>query len=267
MVAGRQVAQVGAAGLQRLGGQPLGVDVHQRAGQGVVLQYGPGAGVAGVFHRRPAAGKQMGQTPQQILDAGAHHDLLRRALHPAIGGKIFGNLHPQGLVALHLATLQQFRPLVEQLPLDAPPAPGGEQGGVHAAGGQIVPRGRNRLRRFRRGRSSTPGPTAVQHAVGLLHIEAAAGPRLGQALGRQHLVGGVHCVDAHPQLGRHGAPPRQRRAGGALPAADLVGQGGIQLFIKGCLLLTLQFNHGSSLPNWHHKKIKNWAFIRSQKTL
>ena len=85
---------------------------------------------------------------------------------------------------------------------------------------------------------------AVQHAVGLLHIKAAARARLGQPLGGQHLVGGVHRVDADPLLGGHRAAARQRGAGPQLPGADLIGQSGIQLLIQRGLCARVQFYHG-----------------------
>ena len=72
----------------------------------------------------------------------------------------------------------------------------------------------------------------MQHAVGLLHIKAAAGARLGQTLGGQHLVGGVHRVDADALLRSHRAAARQRRSGCALAGADLIRQGGVQLLIQ-----------------------------------
>ena len=103
----------------------------------------------------------------------------------------------------------------------------------------------------------------MQHTVGFLHIKTAAGARLGQTLGGQHLVGRVHGVDADPLLRGHGAAAGQRRAGGALAGAYLVRKGGVKLLIQRGLFIRLQFYHTVS-PNWPHKKFKNWAFIQSQ---
>ena len=94
------------------------------------------------------------------------------------------------------------------------------------------------------GRGGGAAHPAVQHAVGLLHIKAAARARLGQPLGGQHLVGGIHRVDADSLLGGHRAAARQRGAGRALPGADLIGQGGIQLLVQGGLCARVQFYHG-----------------------
>ena len=91
------------------------------------------------------------------------------------------------------------------------------------------------------------GRAAVQHAVGFLHIEAAAGPRFGQALGGQHLVGRVHRIDADALPGGHRAAARQRGAGGAAAAADLVRQGGIQLFIQWGPAFRVQSDHRAHL--------------------
>ena len=62
--------------------------------------------------------------------------------------------------------------------------------------------------------------------------------------GGQHLVGGIHRVYADPLLGGHRAAARQRGAGRALPGADLIGQGGIQLLIQRGLCARVQFYHG-----------------------
>ena len=84
MVARRQIAEVCAAFFQRIGGQTLAVDVHQRAGDAAVLQNRPRAGVAGVVNGCHAVPEQMCKAAKQILDAGAHHDLLRGTLDTAV---------------------------------------------------------------------------------------------------------------------------------------------------------------------------------------
>ena len=112
VVAGRQVADAGAALLQRGGGQPVAVNVHRNAGQPAVAQDRLCAGVAGVFDGGKAARKQVRQTPQQVLNARAHHDLVGRAAHPAVARKIPRNLCAQGGIALHFAALQKLRALV-----------------------------------------------------------------------------------------------------------------------------------------------------------
>ena len=154
-----------------------------------------------------------------------------------------------------LAALQKLRPLVEQLLLDAPPAARREQRRVHAAGGQVVDRLRRGGRLRCRGGGGAAG-AAVQHAVGLLHIKAAAGARLGQTLGGQHLVGGVYRVDADALLRSHRAAARQRCSGCALAGADLIRQGGVQLLIQRRFLVGIQLYHDSP-PYWPHKKFKN----------
>ena len=234
---GRQIAEVCAAFFQRVGGQALAVNVHQRAGNAAVLQDRPRAEIAGVLDGRHAVAEQVCQTPEQILNARADDDLLRRAFHTAVHRQIFRDLCAQRGVALHFAALQKLGPLVEQLLLDASPAARREQRRVHTAGGKVKQRGgfAHRLRGGRhnslRGRARRAG---MQHAVGFLHVKTAAGARFGQALGCQHLVGRVHGVYAHALLGGHGAPPWQRRAGGAVAAAYLVRQGGVQLLIQWC---------------------------------
>ena len=241
MVAGGDVAKVGAAFLQPLHRQALAVDVHQPAGQAAVFQHGAGAQVAGVFHRRHAAREQMRQTPQQVLDARTHHHLFRCADHPPVGVQIGGDLFPQGGVPLHFPPLEQCRVLVQNVPLQASPASGGKQPGVHAAGGKVVPGAFLSGCGGRRGRGGRP--PGVQHAAGLLHKKAPAGAAVRQPLGGEHLVGGVHRVDAHPQLGGHASPPRQRGARRTDPGADLLRQHGVQLLIERGLAVSCQCDH------------------------
>ena len=83
--------------------------------------------------------------------------------------------------------------------------------------------------------------------VGLLHIEAAAGARFSQTLGGQHLVGGIHRVDADALPGGHRAAARQGGAGGAFAAADLVRQGGVKLFVERGAALRVQCDHTEHL--------------------
>ena len=236
-MARRQIAQACPAGLERRNRQTVPVNVHQRTGQATVAQNRPRAGVARVLDGRRGITEQVRHAAQQILNARTHHDLLRRTLHTAIIREVVRDLAPQVSVTLHLAALQKLRPLVEQLLLNASPAARREQRRVHTARGKLKQRGgfAHRLRGGRynslRGRARRAG---MQHAVGFLHVKTAAGARFGQALGCQHLVGCVHGVYAHALLGGHGAPPRQRRAGGAVAAAYLVRQGGVQLLIQWC---------------------------------
>ena len=86
---GRQIAEVCAAFFQRVGGQALAVNVHQRAGNAAVLQDRPRAEVAGVLDGRHAVAEQVRQAPEQILNARADDDLLRRAFHTAVHRQIF----------------------------------------------------------------------------------------------------------------------------------------------------------------------------------
>ena len=244
VVARRDVAHVGPAGFQPGHRQPLAVNVHQAAGQAAVFQHDAAARVAGVFDGRHRPGQQVRQAAEQILDARADHDLLRRARHAAVGGQVRGDLHAQGAVALAFAALQKLRRLVQKLFLDAPPAARREQLGVDAAGGKVVPR----LRRRGGGRGGRGRGGRAQHAAGFLYIKPAARPRPGQTFGRQHLVGCVHRVHAHAQLPGHCAAPGQRRSGGALPAADLLRQLAVQLFVQRHAAARFQFDHRRSLP-------------------
>ena len=173
--------------------------------------------------------------PEQILNARADDDLLRRAFHTAV--------HPTNIRAI-CAAQRRRRPASRRAvkaraagraapsgcaPSCAPgtaPCPRCRWTG-HSSAACAARSGRRRCR----GGGGAAG-AAVQHAVGLLHVKAAAGARLGQTLGGQHLVGGVHRVDADALLRGHGAAARQRRAGGALAGADLIRQGGVQLLIQ-----------------------------------
>ena len=94
-------------------------------------------------------------------------------------------------------------------------------------------------------RAAAPGRRGCggRGCVGALHVKAAAGARLGQPLGGQHLVGCVHRVDADALLRGHGAAARQRRTGGTLPGTYFIRQGGVKLLIQRCFLAGVQFDH------------------------
>ena len=132
-MAGGNIAQVGSALLQRADRQTAFVNFHRYAGDAVVFQYGAGAAVAGVFHRGGTARKQVGQAAQQVLHPGPDHDLIRCAVHAAVLAKVGGNLGAQVFIPLHITPLQQLRPLVHQLFLNAPPAAGREEGSIYTA--------------------------------------------------------------------------------------------------------------------------------------
>ena len=230
LVAGGDIAHRRPRLRQRPDGQPVLVHRQTTAGDAVVFQHLPGAGVAGIFHcRRP--GQERGQQTQQIFETRAHDELVRAAPHTAVLLKVLGQRLPQREVALGVTVGQQLRRRVQQLFLQPRPCAERKQLRVYAPGGEVVADGL--LRRWcclglgRRGGLCPLGQGQI-----FLYIKAAALPRLQIALRRQHLIGRVHRVHRdgklcrQPPLAGHPGPGRNR------PRPHLGSEAAVELFVE-----------------------------------
>ena len=245
VVAGGHIAEIRPTCLQALRREAPLVNGHAPAADAAVFQDHPGAVIAGVLHRRRHRSQQPGHKAQQVLHTGAYHDLLHAAVHPPVGPQVLRQLPAQIFVPLAVAVAQELRLPVKEVPLDPPPSAEGEQGRIHAAGGEIKPLagllfvllllGGVRRRPVGKGRGLHRRETPA-----LQHKKAAARPGLQIPLRRQHLVGGVHRVYRHRQLSRQGPLSRQPVPGLQRPGPNLRHQALIELLVQRLLPAAVQ---------------------------
>lgn len=248
LVAGGHITDRRAGAGQRLDGQAVRIHGQAAAGDAVVLQHPPGAGVAGVLHRRRAR-QQRGQQTQQIFQTRPHDDLLRPAPHAPVFFQIIRQRLPQLDVPLRVAVGQQFGRGVEQLLLEPCPGAEREEGRVHPPRGEVIPHRLHRRSRLRLGQERGGRRRGRADGQGqiFLYIKAAALPRFQISFRREQLISCIHGVHRDGQFRRQpplAGHPGARRDG---PGAHLLGQALIELFVqrhrRGCIQCCRQMEH------------------------